>query len=601
MIAIQPDNVRAAAAHLRVKATLAAELEFNLRSAALQSELDTSSALTACAEIDEELALLARILIARADEAEGFFLPGNNWRLTSELLGSLLDDRGANAEMSGPLALHILMTQGASSAVDGANPTATDDPFDSLVFTVDGLLALAADPHASPELAAAALFIAQNPTLVEVTAAWQGTGASLPSHGLNEIPLRDIEAFLARNEVLRQLVGPGGVVAPESIYGDITDADLIAAGINPQQFTDLALPRDGHDVLVAAIHHGTFEHSPTVAREFIETLPLGYIHGQSIDIRSTDPAAIERLYNAATLDLDSTPEDFIVRGMVVAYLPEATTGIRNEWVTSNYAEVALWLNALLNGATSANDPAYKGNNWFHLGTSASDSVSPVIEGDQQVFATTHFPGFDTPAAVDQDVADGNQAIYHHFMSALANRWETGSTGIPRLDQAFDLLDEAAATGDVVEAQHLVAESTVLFSIEEQMIVDPYLQLEGLGLTDHAGAAIITSLGLNQRSAAEVMTDDGELRVQADGDDLIPPVAIGEPVPQPTHENNYIDPDVLATRLPDDFDWNGQQANDWTSLDQRMPVIEDVTILTLTDPALPDMAADQAQGNLDMPR
>lgn len=601
MVAIQPENVRSAAAHLRSVAMIAGDVESGLRHAALLSELNTANELVACAEIDEELSLLARILVARAEEAEGFFLPGNNWRLTSSLLGSLLDGRGANAEMTGPLALHLLMTQGVSSADDGSNPTTTADPFDTLVFTVAGLAALAADPQTSPELAAAASFLAQNPTLVEVTRAWEGTGAILPSHGANEIPLRDIAAFLERNEILRQLVGPGGIVAPDDIYRDLTDAELLAAGIDPRAFGDLALPRDGHDLLVAAIHHGTFEHSPLVAREFIETLPLAYRDGQSIDIRSTDPAAIQRLHDAAMRDLSSSPDDFMTRGLVVAFLPETTTGIRNDWITSNYAEVAAWQDTLLNGSTPADDPASKGNNWFHLGTSASNSVGPVIRGEQQVFAAAFFPGFDTPAAVDQDVADGNQAIYHHFMSALDQHWQTGTTGSPRLDTAFALLDEAAATDDVAEAQHLVAESTVWFAIEEQIIVDPYLQLDGVGLTDHVGALLISTLGLNPRTAAEVMTDDGQLRTQTDEEELIPPIQIGEPIPAPTHENNYINPESLAAQLPPDFDWAQNEANNWTLLDQRIPVIEDVTILTLTEPALPAMVADRTRGNLDPPQ
>ena len=636
MVAIDPDNARTAAAHLRTRATIASELELDLRRAALLSELDASNELAACAEIDEELVMLARILVARADEAEGFFLPGNHWQLTSTLLGSLLDDHGAIAEMSGPLALHLLMEQGAASAVDGSNPTSTNDPFDQLVLTVAGLRALATDPTSSPELAAAASFLATNPTIVEVTTAWAGTGATLPSHGVGEIPLRDIEAFLARNDVLRQLLGAHHVIAPSDIHAELDDATLIAAGIDPERFAQLALPRDGHDLLVAAINHGTFNHSPTVARDFVETLPIAYLHRQSIDIRSTDAAAIQRLHDAATSDLGNSPDDFITRALVTASLPESTTGYRNELITSNYAEVAAWQDSLLNGSTPATDPGYRGNNWFHLGTSASDSVSPVIQGELRVFSSTLFPGFGTPDAVDQDVADGNQAIYHHFMTALASLWRTGSTGSPQLDTAFALLDEAADTDDVVEAQHLVAESTVLFSIEEQIVVDPYLQLDGLGLVDHAGALTVTSAdallshmtvaatnplaafsnqinvitGLPRsdiegvedvRSAAQVMTDDGELTIRADGEDLVTPLAIGDPVPRPTHANNYIDPDLLAARLPSDFDWSLTQADDWTFLDQRMPVIEDVAILTLTEPALPSMVADQRQGNLAIRR
>lgn len=601
MIAIEPDNARSAANHLRTRAAAALDIDRDIRSAMLLSAIDSSTELTACAEIDEELTLLARILVARADEAQGFFLPGNNWQLTSLLLGSLLDGDGAAAEMSAPLALHILMTQGAGAAVDGSNPTTTPDPFDELVFTVSDLLALAADPTTSPELASAAAFLAANPHLVETTRAWEGTGAVLPSHGRDEIPLRDIEAFLQRNEVIDQLVGPGGIVRPDDLFTDIDDTDLVAAGVDPDLFDQLALPRNGHDLLLAAIQHDTFNHSPTVARDFVETLPIHYLDGQSIAIHDIDGPSILRLYDAATVDLGTTQQDFIVRALVTASLPESRSGVRNELITSNYAEVAAWHNTLLNESTPASDPAYVGNNWFHLGTSASDSVSVVIEGDQQVFANSLFPGFDTPAAVDQDVADGNQAIYHHFMLAQANRWQGRPTGSAGLDEAFDLLDEAILTNDVVEAQHLVAESTVRFAIEEQIIVDHYLQLHGLSLLDHAGAAMISTLGANPRTAAQVMTDDGELRVQSDGEDLIDPVPIGERVPEPTQSNNYLDPDVLHERLPDDFDWTASEADDWTSLGQRIPVIEDVTILTLTEPALAAMVADQADGLLDAPR
>lgn len=601
MVAIEPDNVRTAAAHLRLRASGARDLDRTLRTAALLSELNTSVELSACADIDEELTLLARILVSRADEAEGFFLPGNNWQLTSTLLASLHDDHGAVAAMTGPLALHILMDQGVATAVDGSNPTTTPDPFDQLVFTVAGLEALADDPRTAPELAAAARFLASNPHLTEITRAWEGTGAILPSHGVDEIPLRDIEAFLARNEVLSRLVGPHGIVAPDDIHAQLDDAALIAAGIDPESFDDLALPRNGHDALVAAIHHGSFNHSPTIARDFIETLPVHYLDGQSIDIRSIDASAIVRLYNAATLDLDSSPDGFAVRSVLVASLPESTTGIRNELITSNYAEVAQWHNAHVNGTTAAGDPAYKGNNWFHLGTSASDSVAVVIEGEQQVFANGAFPGFNTPAAVDQDVADGNQAIYHHFVTAQANMWRTGTTGSTRLDTAFALLDEAAATADIVEAQHLVAESTVLFSIEEQIIVDEYLQLDGLGVLDHLGAAAITTLGLNPRTASQVMTDDGALTVHADGEELMAPLAISGPVPEPAHENNYLDRETLTSRLPDDFDWNQTEADNWSSLEQRMPIIEDVTVLTLTEPALPLMVEAQVSGGLALPR
>lgn len=601
MVAIQPDNVRSAAAHLRLKATIAGDLNLDLRQAALLSELDTSGELAACAEIEEELVMLARILMARADEAAGFSLPGSSWHTVSTLLGSLLDDRGAIADMSGPLALYVLMDEAAASATNGDNPTTTDDPFDALVFTATGLQAIAVDPLSSPELAAAAAFLLNNPSLLENTHAWEGTGARLPSHSLDEIPLRDIAAFLERNALLGQMLGPNSILTPGNIYSDVDDATLLAGGIDPERFAELAMPRNGHDLLLAAIHHGTFDHSPFVARSFIETLPVHYLDGQSIDISSTDPAALARLYDAATTDLGSSQEDFIVRGVLTALLPETTTGLRNELITSNYAELALWHNAKLNGSTQATASTYAGNNWFHLGDSASDSIAPVIRGEQQVFANSVFPGFDTPAAVDQDVADGNQAIYHHFITAQVGLWQNGSTGSERLDAAFGLLDKAAATDETVASQYLVAESTVLFAIEEQIIVDDYLQLDGLSPLDEVGAILISTMGLNPRTASHVMTDDGELRVEINGEHLVPPVAIGDPVPPPAQHNNVIDPDVLAARLPRDFDWGATQAEHWSALEQRLPIIEDVAILTLTEPALPTLVKHHSRGNLDLPR
>lgn len=601
MVAIQPDNVRSAAAHLRLKASIAADLNLDLRRASLMSELDTSHELAACAEIEEELVMLARVLMARADEAAGFYLPGSSWRTISALLGSLLDDSGAIAEMSGPLALRVLMSQATASATDGSNPTTTDDPFDALVFTIADLQTIVADSGSSPELAAAAAFLASNPTLLEITNAWEGTGAHLPSHGAGEIPLRDIAAFLERNELLGRVVGPHGILAGDNIYSDIDDATLLAAGIDPEHFSDLAMPRNGHDLLVAAIHHGTFDHSPVVARAFIETLPVHYLSGQSIDISSTDPAALARLYDAATVDLGNTQQDFIVRGVLTAFLPETTTGLRNGLITSNYAELALWHNTKLNGSTPATATTYAGNNWFHLGVSASDSIAPVIRGEQQVFANSVFPGFDTPDAVDQDVADGNQAIYHHFVTAQAELWQSGSTGSSRLDAAFALLGEAAATDDTTEAQYLVAESTVLFAIEEQIVVDDYLQLDGLSPLDEIGAVVISTMGLNPRTASRVMTDDGELKVEVDGEDLVPPVAIGERVPSPTQSNNLIDHEVLAARLPGGFDWGASQAEHWSALDERLPIIADVAILTLTEPALPTLVEHHSRNNLNLPR
>lgn len=614
MVAIDPENVRWAATNLRSRARLAGELDVDLRSAALLSHLDASLQLAACAEIDEELSLLATMLTARADEAAGFFLPGNSWDMTSTLLTSLFDGVGAEPAMTGPLALHVLMDQAIESASDGKNPTSTDDPFDALVFTVADLEALASNPRTTPDLARAAAFLVTNPDILEVTRAWEGTGATLPSHHAGELPLRDIKAFLERNDVLSVLLGTQRVVSADDLFTDLDDVTLIAAGIDPEHFNSLALPRNGHDLLVAAIDHGTFNTSPQVARDFAFTLPVHYLDGQSIDITATDPGAIQRLYEAATIDLGSTQEDFMVHSLLVGHLPETTAATRNEWITSNYAEVAHFENARLNGTTPADDATFRGNNWFHLGVAASDSVSVVIEQEQRSLAFGPFPGFATPTAVTQEVADGNQAIYHHFISGLVARWSGRPAASPDFDQAYDLLQEAAQTDDIAQAQLLVAESTMLFAIEEQRIVDPYLQLDGLGLIDEGGTLLATGLpdtAMNflsgqpvparPRTAGQVMTDEGQLVVQADGDDLIPPIEISGPIPPTTQANNTVDPATLADLLPTEFDWLQTEADHWPDLDQRMPIIFDVTLASLTEPAFTTLADHHRNGNLDDPQ
>lgn len=576
------------------------DLDLDIRRASILSALDASHELGACAELGEELRLLATILVSRADEAAGFHLPGSNWQLTGTLLGSLLDDQGAQAEMSAPLALHVLMEQGRHVAVDGANPATTDDPFDALVFTIGDLEALVDDPRSSPELAAAARFLAAHPDLVATTRAWEGTGAILPSHHAGEIPLRDIRAFIARNDLLRRITGPNGAISPDDLHATIDDTTLETFGIDPDQFIALALPRNGHDLLLEAIHHGTFDHSPVLARSFIEGLPVHHVDGQNIDIFAVDTDAVQRLYEAATADLSDSLGDFITRCNVVAHLPESTSGVRNALITSAYADIAHWHNVQVNGTTSPTEPEFGGNNWFHLGVAASASVGPVIRGEQRALEIMGHPIFDVPDAVEQDIADGNQAIFHHFTSEQGRYWQGEPMASAQMQTALSLLDEAATTVDPTEKQYLVAESTVLFAIEEQVVVDQYLQLGGAGIIERLGTRVLTHLLGHQRSVEQVMTDEGTLRVHIDLNDLIPPVGIGAAVPAPTHQhgNHLVDPESLAERLPTDFDWGATIADDWSELDQRLPIIEDVAILTLTEPALPAMAEHHRGGDLD---
>ena len=588
MVAIDPDNVHMAAGHLRDRARLVRDLDLDIRRAAMLADLPTPHAIAACLEIDEELGLLASILSTRANEARGFNLPGPRLHLTSALLTSLLDNKGNRAAITGPLAAQILLDHADQLMFDG------DQPALSIALIRD----LSHDPRTAPELAAAASFFVQHPTVVSDTNPWHTNGQSLASARSGEILLHDLEVFVARNEILATVigVGRGGSIDPSDLSATLTDAELAELGIDPSAYRSLNLPRNHHDLLVAAIEHGTSTHTPEAARSLAFLLPLHLTDGDNIDITATPTEAVERLYTSATRDLTDSLDDFIVRNAVTSHLPETIDGFRNQLFSAGYAEWATWFNSPTNGNLSPTSPAFRGHNWFHLGVVASDSVGAVIRGEERALGV-----FVVPDDVRQEIADGNQAIFAHFTGEIARHVRGETLESPRLVKAFGLLTEAGQVNDVASAQHLSAESTSLFALEEQEIVDPYLQLDGAGTLERLGTRGVTFLfdrtRLTSRSVEQVMTDEGELRFEIQGDAIRPPIDIGAAVQGPTQSNNLVDRTEVTSRLPSTIDWDRTQADEWADYDQRMPIIVDVAIATLTDPALTEMTEHHRRGHL----
>ncbi len=574
-VAIDPDRVRRAARHLRSRADAAIDLDREIRLASLEVELAPVEVLLACAEIDEELTLLASILSARADEADGFRLPGSDWDLESTLLGSLLDNTGHRASISGSLALRLIVEHRLGVVGDG----------DDTATSIDLLRHIAHDPRRPPEHAAAAAYLVDHPYAVSDTRPWFATGPGLPGAPISHIPLRDIERVIRRNDIITLAID--GSARPTGAWASLDDADLVAVGIDPAEFDELLLPRDQHDLMVTAIEHGTFTHSPTAARAFIANLPVHTGDAISIDIDATDPEAVRRLHHVATSDLGDSDEESIRRWQVIAHLPETTTGVRNLLFTQSYADIAHRIDTELNQGRSPTDADFRGHNWFHLGVVASDSIGPVIRGELRIYAMP------ISLAVRQDIADGNQAIFAHFTGELAGRWRGDPPRSDMVERAFDLIDDAGATDDVAASQLDIAESTALFAMAEQRVVDPYLQLDALRTHERIGTQVISgiaSFGTDIRTAEEVMTDAGLLEFERDGDPIREPIAIGAEVPRSTAGNNLVEPAALERRLTvaigsSPIDWSLDVAQDWTDYDERLPIIVDVAVSTLTDPAL----------------
>jgi hypothetical protein len=570
------------------------DLEIDIRRAAVLADLSPTHVSTAhvvatCLEIDEELSLLAEILSSRANEASGFRLPASGPDRTPTLLTSLLDNVGERAVITGPIAARILLDHADRLMPDNEEPSV------SLATLRD----LSHDPRAAPELAAAAAFFVRNPTFVAGTKPWHANGR-LPSAGPGEIPLHDLRIFAARNDLLATIIDRGRAGIDRSDLSTmVTDADLLDLGIDPVIYRNLNLPRRHHDLLVTAIEHGTGTHTPEGARRLIDLLPVHLDDGDGIDIGAASTTAVQHLYAAATRDLTDSVDDFILRNVLTSQLPETTTGFRNRLFSAGYAEWAAWFNSPVNGALSPRSPSFRGHNWFHLGVIASDSVGTVLRGEERALQL-----FAVPDAVRQEIADGNQAIFAHFTRQIAHHVRNEPVEPTGLSDAFDRLVEAGETEDIASAQYLSAEATALFALEEQRVVDPYLQLDGARLLERLGTRAATFLfdrdPLTSRSVEQVMTDEGELRFEIAGTPIRPSIDIGAAVPEATQTNNLVDPAALRRRLPPTIDWTSGVADEWASYDQRMPIIVDVAIATLTDPALTAIAEHHRRGDLETP-
>lgn len=418
----------------------------------------------------------------------------------------------------GDTAVNVLLTyfDDLDNADDGGG-------LDGKVSTND-LEAAANDPNAPFELQAAAQFLLDNPSLL--TLVDTGADSDGPTSADDEITRSDIETFLQTNEHLRNLVGYEGQldIADEGVDpdGEVSTDDLIAAAADttlPQPVRDAAQFLLDNDAARRSIdrgldgwHPGTdnfayqlagrlingqaYVDDPEAAAAFVTTLPVPEDgdHGIPIDLVGDD--GFMALANVALSAVDG---DLTDTQQVISHLPETTSALRNELITSYYDMLGQRADTVFADGTGATpgdptSPGHPGVNWLLFAPWASNGVHDVITGEMSVL------GINPTMGARQGAADGNQWIFDDITGRYASFVELyeASGGQPTSEQLerffadnFDDGDLQIRTGfqayvaalnepDPALSQQLMFQANVLVATHEQAGADPYLDQVSVG-------------------------------------------------------------------------------------------------------------------------
>lgn len=579
---LDPDRVRRAAQRLRSVADEADDLQASIRAGLTLAQLEAGPSLVTCREIDEELGLLATLLTQRADMAENFVLrlaPAWAETTAAALYRSLLDDEGPIADLRGDLAIDVLLRHASFVAVE--------DEYSGVVdryITDERLDEALADPNTPPELRAAIDSLRSEAGWAHRIKTEPGLTFFSPLFFLPEgvVSLGNLERLQRRNEILRVVQPAASAAFLDPTDSHFGDAELEGLSIDPAEFYSLGLSTDHGVLLAAMIEQGTFEHSSSRARDFIASLPIHVEDGAALDIREASTDALERLHTAATRDLGESDADFVTRLEVLMRLPESTDGFRNSHITRAYADIARREDIRLNGIAAGDptQPGHTGANWFYFGVVASFSVGAAIRGEIETY------GAAIPHPARQDVANGNQAIFSDFAQEYIRVMRGDTPKQPLLAEGFERMEMASDETDPKRKQELMLEADGLLAMHEQIVVDPYLQLENLATHHDVAALVFSSIGFDPRTTTQIMTDMGALEItDADGTPLAPSIEIGRTVEPIDDPHNLVTDADLCNGIGEPFCTNGTTADKWSEYAQRMPVIGDVMKFHLTDPAL----------------
>ncbi len=596
-VAIDPTEVRRSAGQLRLRADNADDISGEATRALFRAGL-SSSAPSALSEVDEELHLLAEILVQRANmvDSNQLTLALYPWSHVEQLWESLVDGDGATAIIAGDNALVIVRQHADDLDTDG----------DGLIGLTE--LRAAADDPTHPALAAAATsLLGSQSTLDALVAATDAEIFFVPELAISTSALSDL---LATNDTLRR--------------DAVTAASALADGKTTVEIDGKTV--DATKIVADAINNQVFSHDAGSAYEFLQLLPnsASGVPGFSIFAAQTD--TVQSLYDAAMTDV--AEDDFLTRFSIVTQMPETTDGIRNHYITELYALASTSLEGMVNPDQMGDptQPGHGGTTWPTWGAAASNTVKGAITGDTTIL------GRPPTNIAKQLMADGNQEIattilgkYFEFVEIFGDGDITDTKvtdflnsfdeGERELQIAFALQLAAMTTDDPTEKQKFQLQSNIAVSVYEQAVIDDELDFNRLEIEARIGAHALTAvisiasgdLPPTSKSVAEIMTEHGKLELEAeDGEGTS--FELDEPIPPGPEDNNLIDDLDLSDELnPANYelseidipgieqvepvsgidtttglsgnsnDWTqpSTPVSDWTTYGQRMSVVADL--------------------------
>lgn len=421
--------------------------------------------LTWCREVDEEMGLLSKLAIDKAEAMElaamGVPFVTTDPSILADLEASLNDDVGAPT-MVGDEAIRQLVLSFPYIDLDGNGQLDAAE------------LAEFIDKGQNASARAAVQYLLDNPVLnariLDTTHAYSAGNGGGDEIGITVDGMR---SFLEQNALIAKLSNPNifAEIASASGVADgkITQQDVEYVQQHPLEFSPYAIELarrfeqpDGlrvfgtwcsaagsapfaaplesflagdnevsfDDVIALTVNRQVFASDPEGARGFVNSLsPLSTwtdLSGnkRGIDISLSSNEGLRSLARSALIASPSLMDQVAV----VANLPESTGGERNKLINHFYARLGYDMNLALNPTqldpTDVTADGYSGFNWMMHGVSASFSVGPSIRGETSLgpIKATDF--------ARQNAADGNQYIFGQMAfqyAAYLEAFPPGST------------------------------------------------------------------------------------------------------------------------------------------------------------------------------
>jgi hypothetical protein len=442
--------------------------------------------------------------------------------------------------LAGDTAIAVLLTHfgDIDTAAHGGNADG--------IFSIHDLEAVRDNTALPPELRAAARYLLDNPALRALVDGSNDDGGDEDG----KFAAADLQAFLDANEHLRVVQANFRLLDTAAHGGDpdgfVSVNDLKQAAENtalPQEVRDAArflldhqgvqIQLDAHqdggrgfqggfttnDLIGRLVDGQAYADDPLAAQDFVRSLPVADDGKEGLPITLCRDDGVKALANAGLIGADGDLTDM---QQVIAHLPETTSAVRNELITSFYDFMAKRADGVFSGAAGSTpgdptSPGSPGANWLMFAPWASNGVHDAINGDFSVF------GISPPMGARQAAADGNQWIFNDITARYAAFVELyeSSGGQPSTAQLQTFFDTSFGDGDrqirdgfatyvgaidepdPARRQQLMFRANTLVAIHEQAGAQPYLEGVSVGPDEFATEFIDVHMG---RYTVEVNKD-----------------------------------------------------------------------------------------------